>query len=179
MAELRKRGLTTAVIYSGPVLKLGKAQARTFGVPELPMLEITHPLGGISIEAVEGRSVELLTAALQQAAQGKPEPVVIISADAATPHQFGFDDDERELEHVEHIAPRAHAGFEAHRISQHQLRAAHRLSLGKPEQRGEHGRTGVQHHAARGDRDPPAQRRDVGFGGPQSPCDHHARAHGA
>ena len=47
MAELRKRGLVTAVIYSGPFLKLGKAQARTFGVPELPLLEITHPLGGI------------------------------------------------------------------------------------------------------------------------------------
>ncbi|MBO9685022.1 ExbD/TolR family protein [Roseateles chitosanitabidus] len=41
----------------------------------------------IDRQAVEGRSVELLTAALQQAAQGKPEPVVIISADAATPHQ--------------------------------------------------------------------------------------------
>ncbi|MDH0866323.1 biopolymer transporter ExbD [Mitsuaria sp. GD03876] len=37
--------------------------------------------------AVEGRSVDLLTAALLQAAQGKAEPVVIISADAATPHQ--------------------------------------------------------------------------------------------
>ena len=56
MAELRKRGLTTAVIYSGPFLKLGKAQARTFGVPELPLLEITHPLGGISIDDVRGRS---------------------------------------------------------------------------------------------------------------------------
>ena len=56
MAELRKRGLITAVIYSGPFLKLGKAQARTFGVPELPLLEITHPLGGISIEQVQGRS---------------------------------------------------------------------------------------------------------------------------
>ena len=42
MAELRKRGLVTAVIYSGPFLKLGKAQARTFGVPELPLLEITQ-----------------------------------------------------------------------------------------------------------------------------------------
>jgi biopolymer transport protein ExbD len=41
----------------------------------------------IDRQAVEGRSVELLTTALQQAAQGKPEPVVIISADAATPHQ--------------------------------------------------------------------------------------------
>ncbi|MEI7681876.1 MAG: hypothetical protein WCK07_20930 [Betaproteobacteria bacterium] len=56
MAELRKRGLVTAVIYSGPFLKLGKAQARTFGVPELPLLEITHPLGGISIDDVRARS---------------------------------------------------------------------------------------------------------------------------
>lgn len=38
-------------------------------------------------QAVEGRSVDLLTAALTQAAQGRMEPVVIISADAATPHQ--------------------------------------------------------------------------------------------
>ena len=56
MAELRKRGLVTAVIYSGPFLKLGKAQARTVGVPELPLLEITHPLGGISIDEVRARS---------------------------------------------------------------------------------------------------------------------------
>ncbi|MFX1677858.1 biopolymer transporter ExbD [Mitsuaria sp. CC2] len=41
----------------------------------------------IDRNAVEGRSVDLLTAALQQSAQGKQEPVVIISADAATPHQ--------------------------------------------------------------------------------------------
>jgi hypothetical protein len=56
MAELRKRGLVTAVIYSGPFLKLGKAQARTFGVPELPLLEITHPLGGISLDEVKSRA---------------------------------------------------------------------------------------------------------------------------
>ena len=56
MAELRKRGLVTAVIYSGPFFKLGKAQARTFGVPELPLLEITHPLGGISLDEVKARA---------------------------------------------------------------------------------------------------------------------------
>jgi hypothetical protein len=56
MCELRKRGLTTAVIYSGPFLKLGKTQARTFGVPELPLLEITHPLGGISLAEVQSRA---------------------------------------------------------------------------------------------------------------------------
>ena len=41
----------------------------------------------IDRNAVEGHSVDLLTAALLQAAQGKQEPVVIVSADAATPHQ--------------------------------------------------------------------------------------------
>ena len=37
--------------------------------------------------AVEGRSVELLTAALTQAAAGHPETMVVVSADAASAHQ--------------------------------------------------------------------------------------------
>jgi hypothetical protein len=56
MSELRKRGLTTAVICSEPFLKLGKNQARVFGVPDLPLLLIPHPLGGLSLEQVEGRA---------------------------------------------------------------------------------------------------------------------------
>jgi hypothetical protein len=56
MAELRKRGLVTAVICSDPFLKLGQAQARTFGVPDLPLVRIPHPLGGIGIEQVQGRA---------------------------------------------------------------------------------------------------------------------------
>ena len=56
MSELRKRGLTTAVICSEPFLKLGQNQARVFGVPDLPLLLIPHPLGGLSLEQVEGRA---------------------------------------------------------------------------------------------------------------------------
>ncbi len=56
MAELRKRGLVTAVVYSGPFRKLGETQARIFGVPELPLIEIEHPLGGISIDEVRARA---------------------------------------------------------------------------------------------------------------------------
>jgi len=56
MCELRKRGLTTAVIVSGPFLNLGKSQSRVFGVPDLPLLLIPHPLGGLSLEQVEGRA---------------------------------------------------------------------------------------------------------------------------
>ncbi|MBS1218600.1 MAG: hypothetical protein H6R21_1733 [Proteobacteria bacterium] len=56
MANLRKRGLTTAVICSGPFLKLGQAQARVFGVPDLPLLLIPHPLGGLSIDQVKARA---------------------------------------------------------------------------------------------------------------------------
>lgn len=56
MSELRKRGLVTAVICSEPFFKLGKAQARVFGVPDLPLLTIAHPLGGLSLEQVRARA---------------------------------------------------------------------------------------------------------------------------
>ncbi|MBN8511353.1 MAG: biopolymer transporter ExbD [Burkholderiales bacterium] len=41
----------------------------------------------IDREPVEGRSVERLAAALRSAADGRPEVVVVIAADATTPHQ--------------------------------------------------------------------------------------------
>jgi len=69
MCELRKRGLTAAVICSEPFLKLGKTQARVFGVPDLPLLLIPHPLGGIDLDAVKGR-----------AAHAVPKVVEIIKA---------------------------------------------------------------------------------------------------
>ncbi len=56
MTELRKRGLGAAVICSGPFLKLGQAQARVFGVADLPLIVIPHPLGGISLEEVRSRA---------------------------------------------------------------------------------------------------------------------------
>lgn len=57
MAELAKRGLSTAVICSEPFKALGKNQARVFGKAELPLVMIPHPLGGLSIEQVEGRAL--------------------------------------------------------------------------------------------------------------------------
>jgi len=56
MAELRKRGLTTAVICSTPFEKLGRAQARVLGVPELPLVMIQHPLGGLEMDDVRSRA---------------------------------------------------------------------------------------------------------------------------
>jgi len=56
MSELRKRGLVAAVICSDPFLKLARNQARVFGVPDLPLLVIKHPLGGQSLEEVKARA---------------------------------------------------------------------------------------------------------------------------
>jgi biopolymer transport protein ExbD len=41
----------------------------------------------INRQPVDGRTVELLTSALRAAAEGRNDAVVIVSADAATPHQ--------------------------------------------------------------------------------------------
>ncbi len=56
MAELRKRGILTAVVLSEPFLKLGKTQARVLGVPDLPLIMIQHPLGGIAMDGVNARA---------------------------------------------------------------------------------------------------------------------------
>ena len=56
MAELRKRGLITAVVCSTAFKKLGETQAKIFGVPDLPLLIIQHPLGGLDIDSVKGRA---------------------------------------------------------------------------------------------------------------------------
>jgi len=64
MAELRKRGLITAVVCSDPFMKLGQAQARTFGVPDLPLLRIPHPLGGVDLEQVKARVAAAMPALL-------------------------------------------------------------------------------------------------------------------
>jgi hypothetical protein len=65
MAELRKRGLTTAVICSTPFEKLGRAQARIFGVPELPLVMISHPLGGIAMDNVRERAAQAIPVVLE------------------------------------------------------------------------------------------------------------------
>ena len=57
MAELRKRGLATAVICSDAFRKLAQTQSRVFGVPDLPLVMIPHPLGGLSLEQVQGRAL--------------------------------------------------------------------------------------------------------------------------
>jgi hypothetical protein len=56
MAQLTKRGLIAAVVCSDTFMKLGAAQAKVFGVPDLPLLKIQHPLGGLSIEKVYERA---------------------------------------------------------------------------------------------------------------------------
>jgi hypothetical protein len=56
MAQLTKRGLLAAVVVSDSFMKLGKAQAKVFGVPDLPLLEIKHPLGGLNMDKVRERA---------------------------------------------------------------------------------------------------------------------------
>lgn len=60
MAQLTKRGLITAVVCSDTFMKLGTAQAKVFGVPDLPLLTIQHPLGGLNMDKVIERAAVAL-----------------------------------------------------------------------------------------------------------------------
>ena len=56
MADLRKRGLVTAVVCSTAFRRLGETQAKVFGVPDLPLLIVQHPLGGMDLDTVRRRA---------------------------------------------------------------------------------------------------------------------------
>lgn len=56
MAQLTKRGVLAAVVCSDTFMKLGVAQAKVFGVPDLPLLKIQHPLGGLNLDKVRERA---------------------------------------------------------------------------------------------------------------------------
>src|SRR3990172_6899089 len=60
MAELRRRGPMTAVICSDAFLNLARTQARVFGVPDMPLIVIPHPLGGIAMVEVKSRAERAL-----------------------------------------------------------------------------------------------------------------------
>ena len=60
MAQLTKRGLIAAVVCSDQFMKLGSAQAKVFGVPDLPLLTISHPLGGLGMDKVRERAAAAL-----------------------------------------------------------------------------------------------------------------------
>ncbi len=60
MAQLRKRGLIAAVVCSDKFMRLGTAQAKVFGVPDLPLLQIDHPLGGLGMDKVRERAAVAL-----------------------------------------------------------------------------------------------------------------------
>ena len=56
MVQLRKRGLAAAVICSDSFVKLAQNQSRVFGVPDLQLVTIPHPLGGLTLEDVQKRA---------------------------------------------------------------------------------------------------------------------------
>jgi hypothetical protein len=56
MIEVRRRGVASAVICSEPFVQLGRTQSRVLGVPDLPLIVIKHPLGGLALDDVEARA---------------------------------------------------------------------------------------------------------------------------
>jgi len=47
-------------VCSDTFMRLGTAQAKVFGVPDLPLLTIQHPLGGLQMDKVRERAAVAL-----------------------------------------------------------------------------------------------------------------------
>jgi hypothetical protein len=69
MTRIRKAGVAAMVICSTPFIGLAKSQARINGVPDLQIVRIDHPLGGLDEQAVRGRfdaAIAQIVAAIEE-----------------------------------------------------------------------------------------------------------------
>lgn len=60
MIEVRRLGIPSAVICSEPFVQLGRTQSKVLGVPDLPLIIIKHPLGGLALDDVKARADSVL-----------------------------------------------------------------------------------------------------------------------
>ena len=60
MIEVRRLGVPSAVICSEPFVQLGRTQSKVLGVPDLPLIIIKHPLGGLALDDVKARADSVL-----------------------------------------------------------------------------------------------------------------------
>jgi hypothetical protein len=60
MAAVTRGGAMAAIVCSGPFMKLARNQARVFGVPDLALIVVPHPVGGIAFAEVEARAQQAL-----------------------------------------------------------------------------------------------------------------------
>jgi hypothetical protein len=65
MIEVRRRGVPSAVICSEPFVQLGRTQSKVLGVPDLPLIVIQHPLGGLAMDEVKARADSALAQLLE------------------------------------------------------------------------------------------------------------------
>ena len=65
MVEVRRLGIPSAVICSEPFVQLGRTQSRVLGVPDLPLIVIKHPLGGLALNDVKVRADSALAQLLE------------------------------------------------------------------------------------------------------------------
>jgi hypothetical protein len=65
MIEVRRRGIPSVVICSEPFVQLGRTQSKVLGVPDLPLIVIKHPLGGLVLDDVKVRADTALSQLLQ------------------------------------------------------------------------------------------------------------------
>lgn len=56
--DLEQKGTPTATINSDEFVKLGQAEARSLGIPGLPIALVEHPIGDLDEETVRQRAVD-------------------------------------------------------------------------------------------------------------------------
>jgi hypothetical protein len=65
-------GIPTVTLCTDAFLGLAREEARTLGMPELPLVIIPHPLGGEPAERVQARAAGALDGVVAALTRGAP-----------------------------------------------------------------------------------------------------------
>jgi hypothetical protein len=70
---LEKEGVPTVVVGTDEFLSLGKLEARSRGLPDLPFALTRHPLGGLKEPEVVEKAAGLVVETLRAVCSGPPK----------------------------------------------------------------------------------------------------------
>ena len=71
---LERQGVVTATVLTSEFLEAGRQHARNYGMPDLPLIPIAHPVANVGPEALRKKTEEIFPEVLEALLRGAAGP---------------------------------------------------------------------------------------------------------
>ncbi|HEV8661961.1 MAG TPA: hypothetical protein VGT06_02280 [Candidatus Methylomirabilis sp.] len=78
---LERQGVVTATILTSEFLEAGRQHARNYGMPDLPLIPIAHPVANVGPEALRKKTEAVFPEVLEALLRGAAGPATSTTTD--------------------------------------------------------------------------------------------------